>query len=70
MTNSNSFKTQDKSRLQVLVISKEEIDKEELDSENDLKDFVLEKAKIIKEYKEVFSDWNIDSKYFVMIIKT
>ncbi len=70
MTNSNSFKTLDKSHLQILVISKEEIDREELDSENDLKDLVLEKAKVIKNYTEIFSDWSNDSKYYVMILKT
>lgn len=70
MTNSNSFETQDKSRLQVLVISKEEIDREELDSESDLKDLVLSKAKVIKNYSEIFSEWSLDSKYYVMVVKT
>jgi len=70
MTNSNSFKTLDKSRLQVLVLSKEEIDREDFDHEEDLKDFVIKKAKVIKECKEMFSDWSLDGKYYVMVVKT
>ena len=56
--------------LQVLVLSKSEIDREDFDHEEDLKDFIIEKAKVIKDYKEVFSGWSIDSKYYVMTIET
>ncbi|OGK25280.1 hypothetical protein A3A46_03695 [Candidatus Roizmanbacteria bacterium RIFCSPLOWO2_01_FULL_37_13] len=65
MTNFNFSK-----QLKIVVFSKQEIEKEELDNEEDLKDFVLEKAKVIKEYKEVISGWSIDSKFYVMVIKT
>lgn len=57
-------------RLQVIVLSKSKIDKEEIDSENDLKDLVLSKVKGIKKYKEIFSDWGLDSKFYVMVIET
>jgi len=56
--------------LQVLVLSKSEIDKEDFDTEQDLKDYVLEKARVIKNYKEMFSDWSLDGKYYVMVVKT
>jgi len=57
-------------RLQVIVLSKSEIDKEELDHEEDLKEFVIEKARVIKNYKEIFSDWSLDGKYYVLLIET
>lgn len=57
-------------RLQILVLSKSEIDKEDFDTEQDLKDYVIEKARAIKDYSEIFSEWSLDSKYYVMIVKT
>lgn len=69
MTKSKSLKLSSE-QLQVLVISKEEIDKEDFDHEEELKDFVIEKAKVIKNYKEIFFDWSLDGKYYVMIVKT
>ena len=70
MTYSNSFKTLDKSRLQVLVLSKSEIDKEDFDHEQDLKDYILEKARVIKKYREIYSEWSLDGQYYVLLIKT
>lgn len=69
MTNFNSLNLSS-DHLQVIVLSKSEIDKEELDSENDLKDFILEKAKVIRNYKEIFSDWSLDGRFYVMVVKT
>lgn len=51
-----------------LVLTREEIEKEELDWEEDLKDFVCKKLKV-NDYKEIESDWSFDDKYFVIKVK-
>ena len=68
MTNSNSFETQDKSHLQILVLSKSEIDREELDHEEDLKDLISSKIKTDK-FEEVFSKFSDDDKYYIVVVK-
>lgn len=66
MTNLNSFNLSE--QLKVIVFSKEEIEKEELDNKNDLKDLISLKIKTDK-FDEIFSGWSEDDRYFVIVIK-
>lgn len=55
-------------QLKVIVFSKQEIEKEELDHENDLKDLISSKIKTDK-FKEIFSKMSEDDKYYIIIVK-
>jgi len=66
MTNTIKFYSKD---LKVAVFTKKEIEKEELDSENDFKDFITSKIKSVK-FEEIFSNWTNDDKYYVVFFKS
>ena len=55
-------------QLKVIVFSKKEIEKEELDNEEDLKDLISTKIKT-DQFEEVFSKWLEDDKYYIIVVK-
>ncbi len=67
MTNSNKFKLSED--LKVAVFTKKEIEKEELDSESDFKDFITSKIKTAN-FKEIFSNWSNDDRYYVVFFRS
>jgi len=52
----------------VVVITSREIGGSEIDNESDLRDIVEQKLKV-SNYKEIFSEWTDDGKYYVMVVK-
>ena len=67
MTNTRKFDSLED--LKVAVFTKKEIEKEELDSENDFKDFITSKIKTVK-FKEIFSNWTNDDQYYVVVFRS
>lgn len=55
-------------RNKVLVFEAKEIEKEELDTESDWKDFIFQKVKTDR-FKEIFSGWDLKEKYYVVIVQ-
>ena len=53
----------------VIVFKKEEIEKEELDWEEDFKELVYKKLGV-KKFKEVMSNWDVSGNYYVIIART
>lgn len=55
-----------------IVLSEKQIEKEELDGEDDFKDVVeeiIEKRFGAYKYEEVMSGWDVDEKHYVVIVK-
>jgi len=52
----------------IVVLKREEIEKEELDWEEDFKELVCKKLKVEK-FKELLSDWDVKNKYYVIVVE-
>lgn len=57
---------------QAVILTEKQIEKEELDGEDDFKDVVEEivlKRFGTDKYEEVLSGWDVDEKHYVVIVK-
>jgi hypothetical protein len=52
----------------IIVFKREEIEKEELDWQEDFKDLVCKKLGV-KKFKELFSSWDTKNKYYVVVAR-
>lgn len=65
------MQTLEELKNRVVVLSRKELEKTELDSENDLRDLLSKKLGLKNEkFEEVMSGWDVDDKYYVVVVKS
>lgn len=64
------MKINNEEQYKVIVLTRKEIDNNELDNDGDFKDLLSRKLKIENDkFEEVISDWDLTEKYYVSVVR-